>query len=555
MPDLVVLSSHGRNRFDLIPNRHMVIGRDGLCDIVLREKSLSRQHARVFFDGEHYLIDDLKSLHGTFVNGLRVKSPTALKDGDRIGVSTVQMTFYASEAPSTWETAAFTLSDTSLNLPRVSPSQDVGLKTSPSGRLAKLVEISQRLGTSLNVDEIFPRVLDILFEMFPLATLGEINLVNAEGKLFPVALKHGRDDDSSILTRLPAGNELAQEVLSLGQPIVKMSDTKSAVDDDSSIVCVPLFGPSKTKLGTILLETNCDGHRFTDDELELISVVAIVTGHSVEYAYAFKRLQELDRIQRQLVTARKIQLKMLPRGRPTLPGYSFDAHYSAAQIVGGDHFFWHSIPESRVVVAVADACGKGLPAALLITQFATQVQQCIASARSLKVAMSSINRFVCGLGEGFITFALCVLDGRRHTLSIVNAGHLVPLCRRGGSGVVERLETEKGSLPLGIAPEEEFHPFTVPFEPGDEVFLFTDGISEAMAPDSSLYGYSRLRQAIATAHGNVKSQIGAIIADVERFRSGRAATDDSCLVGISRNQTSVSHEADSSPVPCEIDVV
>ncbi len=543
MPGLVVLAPPlNGSHFVLSPQRQAVIGRDDICDIVLAKKTVSRTHARVFFDGENYQVEDLGSSHGTLLNGVLVKSATVLKDGDRINIYDSPLTFYAAEEKPVSETDAFTLAATSgsaLKLPRTTSNSRLGIKTMLPGRLPSLVEISQRLGTSLDVEEIFPRVLDILFEMFPQSILGEINLVDAAGKLYPVAMKHGRDDNSAVVTRMPVGNELAQQVLALGQPIVKLSDSsesESILDEDSSMLCVPMIGPSKAKLGTILLETEGEGQNFTDEDLERIAFVGVVTGQAVEYARAHQKLLQFDQTQRQLATARQIQMRMLPRERPTLPGYSFDAHYSAAQTVGGDYFFWDSLTESRVAVAIADVCGKGLPAALMVAQFATQAWHRITTAQSVKMAMASINRFVCRLDEGFITFCLCLLDANRQTLTVVNAGHLAPLCLRARSGIVEVLAAEKVNYPLGIIAEEDFHPFTVPFEPGDQVFLATDGISEAMAPDDSLYGTARLQQLIASPQRDLKSRIEAIVSDVDHFRAGRIPSDDSCLVGIARAQ-------------------
>ena len=546
MPGLMVLSPPMNGScFALTPTRPAVIGRDSFCDIVLVKKSVSRKHTRVYFDGKNYRVEDLGSSHGTFLNGVLIKLPTVLNDGDQINLDNATIAFYAAVEKPAVPTESFTVPTTAgnaTNLRHASSNSKISGQTMLPSRLPSLMEISQRLGTSLDVEEIFPRVLDILFEMFPQSILGEINLVDAAGSLVPVAIKHGRDDDSSIVTRAPVGNDLAKQVLALGQPIVRSSDasaTKSVLDEDSSMLCVPMFGPSKTKLGTILLESEGEGQNFTEDDLEWIAFVGVVTGQAVEYARAHQKLQQFDQTQRQLATARQIQLRMLPRERPTLPGYSFDAHYSAAQTVGGDYFFWDTLPESRAAVAIADACGKGLPAALMVAQFATHARHRIATAQSLKMAMASINRFVCRLDEGFITFCLCLFDANRQTLTIANAGHPAPLCRRAGSGIVECLAADRGNCPLGINADEEFHPFTVPFQPGDQVFLVTDGITEAMAPDDSLYGLARLQQVIASPHPDLKSRIEAVVAEVETFRAGRTASDDSCLVGIARAQGEV----------------
>ncbi len=543
MSGLIVLAPPMQGvRFSLNPQHDALIGREGFCHIVLPKRSISRKHARVFFDGEHYNIEDLGSSHGTFVNGKRIDRPIALKDGDRINIFDVPIAFCAAELPPLAETSTFALGKTGIG--QTPPPPTIGTSTTPTSfhnnaRLRNLVEISRRLGNSLVVDEIFPRVLDILFDMFPQAVMGEIQLVDATGQLSPVAIKHGRDDDSSIVTRVPIGNQLANQALVNGQPVLKSTDTRaseSVLDEGqcSALICVPMLGPSRAKLGTILLETEDENRVFTDDDLELVAAVGVLTGQAVEYARAHQRLLQLDQTQRQMETAREIQLRMLPRKRPLVPGYCFCEHYASADAVGGDYYFWDALPDTRVLLGVADACGKALPAALMIAQFATEMRHCIATAKTLKMAMSAINRFVCGLDEGFITFCLCLLDVSQHSLTVVNAGHMPPLCRRKATGIVESLDNERRSYPLGVDEKEQFHPTTVPLEPGDEVLLYTDGIIEALAPDNSLYGVTRLTRITASEQESLQTRLDAIVSDVKHFRAGRRPSDDSCLVGIER---------------------
>ena len=545
MPELMVLASSMKGtRFVLSPIRDAIIGREGFCDVVLTKKTVSRKHARVFFDGEHYQIEDLGSAHGTFLNSRRITTATVLKDGDRFNVYDIPIAFCLSPESSLAETTSMNLNLTEgFKLTPLPPTSGRNSAIRPqamfTGRLRQLLEITRRLGSSLLVDEIFPRVLDTLFDMFPQAVIGEIQLIEADGRLNPVAMKHGRDDDSSIITRVPIGHDISMKVLSNGKPLLKTVEPRahdSVLDDgEAAVICVPMLGPSHAKLGTILLEADDDNRTFTEDDLELVTAVGILTGQAVEYAQAHKDLLRMDQSRRQLETARQIQLRMLPRGKPDVPGYSFCKYYAPADAVGGDYYFWDSLPDGRVILGVADACGKGLPAAMMIAQFATEVRHCLATAETLKIAMSSLNRFVASLDEGFITFCLCLLDVSRGKLTLLNAGHPPPLCWRKQSGIVEQLGLDRGTLPLGIAEDHEFHTATALLQPGDEVLFFTDGLIEAMSPDDSLFGESRVLRHMAAPHDNLQSLIDAIIADVECFRCGRSRSDDTCLMGFTRS--------------------
>ncbi|MCX7419687.1 MAG: SpoIIE family protein phosphatase [Planctomycetia bacterium] len=545
MPELMVLASSMKGtRFVLSPNHDVIIGREGFCDVVLTKKTVSRKHARVFFDGEHYQIEDLGSAHGTFLNSRRVTKATVLMDGDRFNVYDIPIAFCQSPELSLAETTSITLglTDEGFTLTPLPPTNGhsgaIRSQTMFTGRLRQLLEITRRLGSSLLVDEIFPRVLDTLFDMFPQAAIGEIQLIEPDGRLNPVAMKHGRDDDSSIITRVPVGHDISLRVLSNGKPLLKKVDPKpheSVLDDgEAAVICVPMLGPSHTKLGTILLEADDDNRTFTDDDLELVAAVGILTGQAVEYAHAHKELLRMDQSRRQLETARQIQLRMLPRGKPDVPGYRFCKYYAPADAVGGDYYFWDSLPDGRVIMGVADACGKGLPAAMMIAQFATEVRHCLTTAETLKIAMFRLNRFVASLDEGFITFCLCLLDVDHGKLTLLNAGHPPPLCWRKATGIVEQLGMDRSTFPLGIAEDHEFHTATALLQPGDEVLFFTDGLIEAMSPDNSLFGESRVLRHMAAPHDDLQSLIDTIIADVERFRSGRNRSDDTCLIGFTR---------------------
>ena len=540
MPGLVVLAPPAQGaRYFLDQHRDAVIGREGYCDVVLMKRTVSRKHARIFFDGQKYQVEDLGSAHGTFLNGRRISKPTILKDGDRINIFDVPIAFCTADSPLS-DTSQFTLGLTqNVSLISVPPTRTQVAALGYNHRLHSLLEITRRLGSSLTVEELFPRVLDLLFDIFPQAMVGEIQLVDAAGVLSPVAMKYGRDDDSSIITRVPVGNDLAKQVLLTGEPLVKSVDSgdeESVLDvEGSNTLCVPIVAPSQVKLGTILLETKDDHRVFTDEDVELIGTIGILTGQAIAYANAHTALLRMDQTNRQLATARQIQLRMLPRQSPCLPGYAFESHYEAAESVGGDFYFWDSLPDGRVMMGIADACGKSLPAALLMTQFASEVRHCLATAETLKLAMHSLNQFVCGVDEGFITFCLCLLDANTHLLTVMNAGHPTPLWRHYDTGQVEALEDRRSSFPLGISPNEKFHPMHVLVRPGDEIFLMTDGLIEAMNSSNIMYGSARLTTQIGAAQPSLPARINAIVADVTDFRATRRPSDDMCLLGIARD--------------------
>ncbi len=549
MASLVVMGPPARGaRYVLPVARGLVIGRSGFCDIVLNKRSLSREHARVFELNGQYFIADMGSVNGTSVNGRPVHEPMLLKDGDRVNLHDVPLTFCAlddGKPGSSGEMAAsnghLDISGGELANTKISPLNSHAVDGTSDGRLKKqlnsLLVIAHRLGSHLSVDEILPKVLDALFQAFPQATNGEILLLDECGALVPRASKHGRDGDSALLTAVPINLPLTHKAIKAGRGLIEHHgdiDGRSALEDRfSSTMCVPIVGSGRNVLGVIVLETDEPADRFVDDDLQLVEGVAVMTAQAIGYSRAHDLILENERHRQQLEMARDIQIRMLPNARPEVAGYAFGDYYRAARTVGGDWYTYRATSNGCVVIAVADAAGKGLPAALKIVDFASELRHCLEATASLKKAMSRLNQFVCELDEGFITFCVAVLDPREHRLSIANAGHPAPLRRR-ADGVVEAQGAERSGLPFGVDPLEEYHPFSLMLSPGDEIVLYTDGVNEAMNRKNELFGTARLCDVLAAPAPELEARVRAIIDRVEQFCGGRSPSDDTCIVALSR---------------------
>ena len=138
------------------------------------------------------------------------------------------------------------------------------------------------------------------------------------------------------------------------------------------------------------------------------------------------------------------------------------------------------------------------------------------------------------LNYHFVTFALCVLDPRTHRLTMVNAGHLPPLRRRGHT--IEDLGGGVGGMPLGCDPQRGYEQVELTLDPGDTIVLYTDGISEAMNAQGDVYGSQKMREVIAGAPTGVEQVGQSLLDDVRRFVRGRLQSDDICLVCFAREE-------------------
>ena len=226
----------------------------------------------------------------------------------------------------------------------------------------------------------------------------------------------------------------------------------------------------------------------------------------------------------------------MPSAPPKVEGYHFFDFYEPANQVGGDFYDYIFLPGGRLAIVLADVSGKGVPAALVMARISSEVRFCLAIEPSVAEAVNRINSGFCrsGWDDKFVTFVLALLDPVREELTLVNAGHMPPLLRR-GSGKVEPIgDDDSAGLPLGIDADTQYNSSTLPFSRGDFLTMFTDGISEAMNPDNKLYGIDRLAAAIGRQAPDVGALGRIILDDVKQFVAGRSQSDDMCLVCFGR---------------------
>ena len=546
MATVTILAPPGAGlKYEIPSDGVLVLGRGPECDVVLKRQSISRRHAQITARDDEFTLEDLRSTNGTFVNGNRIHGPSRLQDGDVINLHDVPLGF-ATDASDQFvagddtakfragETVPLTETDHAMPIAPGAPGASI-LK----GRLKSLIEIARHVGGALDPTLLPPKILDLVFKMFPQLSLGEIFIADEDGKLTMATQRRGDMSASAVVSTAPTDSGLVHDVWESGEGRIQASEDShgESVFDDRSVcsLCAPIIGMTQTNLGVIYLQTDDLLHAFHRDDLELASAVGIVAGQAVEFSRAHQIILEHEQTQHHLEIARTIQTGMLPRSRPTLAGYEFADYYAPARTVGGDYYFYEQLADGRVLLGIADAAGKGFPAAITIARFAGEVRARIATSRTLKEAMLELNRFVLDCGPAnFITCSVCVLDPKKHTVTLAEAGHLPPLCRRASNPAVVRWSNPRGGFPFGISEKFECHPSRHQLEPGDLMILYTDGLSEAMNPENELFGENRLIEELSNTHDDAPTMVKRIVNSIDEFRQGRAPSDDMCLLALQR---------------------
>jgi len=242
-----------------------------------------------------------------------------------------------------------------------------------------------------------------------------------------------------------------------------------------------------------------------------------------------RRVAEDEARARDLSLARAVQLSGLEpvsRYRRVLFSFTFDAVSQPAREVGGDFYDFFFVDPVHVAFVVADVAGKGVPAAMYMMRARTELFNALSAHADPAEAVGEANRILSENNEAemFVTAWVGVLDTVNGTLEHVNAGHERPLLRR-ASGAVERLMARGGRF-LGLFPKAKYASSVVALAPGDQLLVFTDGVTEAMNRRRELYGKARLEGLLGACAADVAETLRAVTADVKAFADGAEPSDD-----------------------------
>jgi serine phosphatase RsbU (regulator of sigma subunit) len=523
-----------------------VIGRDPGCDIVVSAPQASGRHAMVVHSGGAYFVEDLDSVNGTYVNGVRILQRTRLNPGDRIELHGLRVAFQLDRPvhDDTQQTVLFrgTLPPFGERPAIVHSSVDlargVRAEVAPEAKLRAILEISKNIGNSLKLNEVLPKILESLFAIFPQADRSFILLRDYQtGQLVPKAVRYrdGRQHgppavSTTILNRaLTSGQALLWGEVIGGKGEIEPSQSIRGLEIQS-LMCMPMRSHDGGNLGLIQVDTRDKRAQFSQEDLNVLVCASMQAARAVELATLYEERRDLE-------AATEIQKSFLPSERPVVPNVQFYDYYSSAQHIGGDYYDYIRLPGNRLAVALGDVSGKGVSAALLMARLSAAVRFCLASEPSVPAAVRQLSNVLTRAGseDRFVTFVVGVLDLADYSVTLVNAGHMPPLRHRAGEAAVEEIGDAIVGLPLAVL-DRPYEQMVFPLQPGDTLILYTDGVTEARNPENDLYGPERLRAAVQAAPEDIGALGAAILADVQRFAAERPQADDITIVCFGRRR-------------------
>lgn len=241
------------------------------------------------------------------------------------------------------------------------------------------------------------------------------------------------------------------------------------------------------------------------------------------------RRHQIELQQRELDEARRIQRKLLPATVPQIDGWEIASSWQPAAGVGGDCYDAIAFGRARLGLSIADVVGKGIPAALLMSNLQAAVRAFATDAAQPAELCHQVNRILCGhIAEGrFISFFYCIVDSDLGTMTFANAGHYPPILIR-ANGSVERLEP--GGAVLGVFPDGAYDQGQVTIGSGDRVILFTDGITEARNAADEEFGEDRLIELARENRGCSAPALQARLSAAVATFTGGLFQDDATLI-------------------------
>ncbi len=249
--------------------------------------------------------------------------------------------------------------------------------------------------------------------------------------------------------------------------------------------------------GVMMIEEAAGGLRFRARRLEIITGIAQQAALAIQNDLLQKEMVARERLETEVQLARQIQQTFIPESLPQIDGWDFAARWKTARQVGGDFYDVFYLPDKRLGLFIADVADKGVPAALFMALTRTLVHAAVIESDSPAEAMKRVNDLLIpDTRQGmFVTAVYAVLDIEKGEFTYVNAGHNPPLWVK-GDGSIERLT--RTAIALGVVVGDPVEQRTIKLEVGDNVLLYTDGLTESFNAEGEFYGETRLTDAITS---------------------------------------------------------
>lgn len=532
--------------FDLRLGTHRV-GRVQEAAVCIPDATVSRSHAEieVAASGEQCFLTDLGSHNGTRVNGDKVTTRRELFEGDMIQFGKTEFTLtragQAAPAPKTMVRTVISQQgpSTSVMLPIKDALSALPKKVTELPEFVPAIsEMARLLVATEPQEEMLEKSLKLVSRVVPSDRLLVIFVEGEEAHVAASLFSSARGDGELTLSRT-----IVHEIMTnknsvlishpesdprfLKQQSIVMSAMKSAM-------AVPLFDEDKV-LGILYADTTNPRLHYDQDHLRVLATFGhIIASRLSNYQLLIEREARRE-MEAELQGAAAIQRSLLVESSPSIAGHEIRMFQEQSKAVGGDLYDVRLLKDGRCFFVVADVSGKGMGAALLMSNILASFRVMYEEPTfELTKAVSRVSAqlFSYSASGQFATLFCAFLDPATGTVRYVNAGHNPPFLVR-AEGKVDHLKST--GLMVGAFDFASWEEQECTLAPGDVLVVYSDGVTEAQNPDQDEFGEKRLESVLVT---NRKMQPEELISrlrdEIKTFAAGAPPSDDVTLLMLKR---------------------
>lgn len=532
MPRLLIKSADGKEQIIPLNRVRTTIGRSVRNDICIADPFASRFHAEIRREGDIFWLRDLGSANGTFRNGEQISQSVKLAPYDEIQLGETKIIFQ-NDSPKQTSTL---ITEETLN-----PSSTVFLDRKQKQDKAnrdELLALINKVGTALlgstSLEETLDLIVSLVFEILPAERCAILFLNRNSGNL-NVAVAKWRNQNIPV-NEIKISRKILEEVVQKGNSILTsnvqadpiLSSQTVMLSGIGSILAVPLSSENEI-FGMIYTDSPTKEAVFKQEHLSILTTLASVASIRIEKARLMEEKLERERLEHELKLAAEIQQGLQPAVFPCLENYEFDGISLSCYEVGGDYYDFIQNGQ-KVILALGDVSGKGTSAALMMASLHAAIHTQIALNLDLEKTVYAVNQYLVKNTpqNRFVTLFIGELDCENGTLKFINAGHEPALVVR-KNGEVEKLTSN--SLPLGLFETLEFSAQQTQLLSGDVLVVFSDGVSEATAPNGEEFGIERLTEVIkANLNLSAAGLRDKIDSALSKFTNNASFRDDVTLL-------------------------
>jgi sigma-B regulation protein RsbU (phosphoserine phosphatase) len=301
-----------------------------------------------------------------------------------------------------------------------------------------------------------------------------------------------------------------------------------------------IFSPNQQRTASAVCEDDLEAYSMGKDELVklfsqdtslALNLMQLSFGRFIENLK--KETETRERIKSELRIARDIQASMLPRVFPQREEFDIFATMEPAKEVGGDFYDFFFIDKDKLCLLIGDVSGKGVPAALFMAITKALLKTEALRGLSPDEVLFRVNNILCPENQAcmFATVFCIILDIQTGKIQFSNGGHNPPLIHT-GNGDFEFISLPKG-LVVGVMPDSKFESTSLTLKPNDAVFLYTDGVTEAMNPQDKLFSEQRLKSCLGQLSNNdMPTIIKGVKQEILAFAEGADQSDDITMIAL-----------------------